>query len=232
MNPFRTILFLTTVLGLLFYPTQASAHRPVWEYQGDSTQIENLSTSFAFYRQIETRAQVDTYTFEARSGENFHAGINIPAVSGLENYGVSVALLGPGIPQVDQNAIPIGYPEGFGAIIFPTIVGEDFFEPFTQTNYWGRQNIDFTLPESGTYYLLVWNPENKFGKYVLDTGTQEVFSPADLVRFPLWWLQVKLYFGLSPILVAGPPAALVLFAVWRILRRTRLLAGLPQSQSA
>src|SRR5512136_2384989 len=89
------------LLGWLFAAAApASAHRPVW---GDGTAngvmpIENLSTSFAFYRDLQAAAEAEVYTFEAKAGQHLHAGISIPAIRGLENYGVSMALLGPGLP--------------------------------------------------------------------------------------------------------------------------------------
>ena len=63
-------------------------------------------------------------------------------VQGLEDYGVSVALFGPGLPTADYAALPPGSPADLGAAVFPTPPGADFFEPFTQTNYWGRQRLD------------------------------------------------------------------------------------------
>ena len=104
-------------------------------------------------------------------------------------------------------------------MIFPSRVTEDFFEPFTQTNYWGRQEINLNLPSAGTYYLLVWQPDGKAGKYVLDTGRAEVFGPGDLFRFPIWWVRVHIFFGHGPWLALA--AALILLAVGLLVIRKR-----------
>jgi ligand-binding SRPBCC domain-containing protein len=197
----------------------ASAHRPVWDGGANGVMtIDNLSTSFAFYRDFKAPAQADVYTFEAKAGEHLHAGISVPALHGLESYGVSVAVLGPGLPAVNHDLLPENHPEDLGGLIFASARGEDFFEPFTQTNYWGRQRVELDLSQTGTYYLLVWQPEGLPGKYVLDTGTAEVFGPGDLLAFPVWWLKVHEFFGQTftgPALVLGLVTVLALVAgVW------------------
>lgn len=207
----------------------ASAHRPDWGSADGVTEIADLHTSWAFYRDLREAGQVDVYTFTAQPGDNLHAGINIPAVRGLEAYGVSVALLGPGLPTARPTALPLEIPAGLGAIIFPSQPGEDFFEPFTQTRHWGRQRIDLALMRGGEYYLAVWRPDGAPGKYVLDVGTAEVFGPADLFRFPIWWVRVHVFFGHAPYLTAAGLAALALGALGIAHRRhsLKLRGGAP-----
>jgi hypothetical protein len=195
------LIFLPLILiaAMLAFPTTAYAHRPVWGEDLGVTKIENLSTSFAFYREFKTE-KVHVYSFEGQAGQSLHAGIQIPAIKGLEEYSVSMAILGPGFPEVDEALLPLDHPENLGAMLFPSETTSDFFEPFTQTNYWGRQRADITLPADGTYYILIWNPEGKPGKYVMDSGRAEIFGPQDLFLFPIWWLQTRIYFGQGPYL--------------------------------
>lgn len=228
-------LFITGIFLLFSIVPLASAHRPDEGNLDGVTAIPNPDTSFAYYREIDNTSPVHLYTFDGKAGDFFHAGINIPQISGLEDYQVSLALLGPGLPGLEESEqtnashshtgvetvahehesqssylpLPAGYNlEQLGGLVVENRPGEDFFEPFTQTRYWGRQELDFNLPETGKYYLLVWNPEGEGGKYVLDTGTEEVFGPADLLRFPIWWLNTRLYFEQGPSLVG---AASILF---------------------
>ena len=225
MKVLRLLTLIIVLLTVLTAAPGVSAHRPVWG-EGQLLEIENLTTSFAFYRELTSSSQVDVYAFEARAGEHLHAGINIPAISELESYGVSVALLGPGLPEADYTLLPADHPEGLGAIVAPSAPGEDFFEPFTQTNYWGRQRLDLSLPETGTYYLAIWNPDGATGKYVLDTGTVEVFSPLDLFGFPLWWVQVHLFFGHAPQMTAALVAVFMAIGAVAAIRRVHRLGRL------
>jgi len=83
------------------------------------------------------------------------------------------------------------------------------YEPFTQTSYWERQEINSKLNKLGTYYIIVYNSQNnlsnntldqnnipKFGKFSLAVGKVEDFSILDLlVLIPYSWLNVKLFFN-------------------------------------
>lgn len=226
----------------------AFAHRPEDGNLVGLTEIPDPNTSYAYYRQLDASSPVHVYTFEGQAGQLFHAGINIPQIPGLENYQVSMALLGPGLPDINgsdpaasspttgaESAVDHVQESGVSNIPIPGEIsqeenglllveskdGEDFFEPFTQTSYWGRQAIDLDLPEDGQYYLLVWNPGGIEGKYVLDTGTQEVFEAADLFRFPIWWLETRLYFEQGSSLLAGASIVFLGIAGVVIVRRYR-----------
>ncbi len=228
----------------LLVAAPAAAHRPGEGLDEGVTPIEDPATSFAFYREFTPGSLFHVYSFEARAGQMFHAGVNIPQLTGLEGYGVTLALYGPGLPVLEKGQLDIPggdersqgvdqplqalIPGGgeLGGIIFPSEAGPDFFEPFTQTRYWGRQTLDVTLPASGTYYLVVWHPEGQSGKYVLATGTREVFAPLDFFRFPIWWIETRLYFEQGPQL-AGAAAVVLLLATGIGALRFRRRASCP-----
>ena len=221
MKPRLVFLTLALIAAMLAFPTAAYAHRPVWGEDLGVTKIENLSTSFAFYRDFKTE-KIHVYSFEGQAGQSLHAGIQIPAIKGLETYSVSMAILGPGFPEVAEALLPPNHPENLGAMLFPTETTSDFFKPFTQTNYWGRQRADITLPADGTYYILIWNPEGKPGKYVMDSGRAETFGPQDLFLFPIWWVRVHLFFDQgSQLALAG--SAIIAVIAGLFIRRKRLV---------
>ncbi len=229
MIKLRRLWLTTVVIGMLIAVPNAYAHRPEPGNDGGVTVIPNPTTSFAYYREITVPEQVHVYQFQANAGQFFHAGINIPQIEGLEEYGVTMALVGPGLAPISEEQLGFhGGVEGhahddvphndvphssvqppaalmadiqsgaIGGLVLESVTGEDFYEPFTQTRYWGRQTVELDLPQSGTYHLMIWNPEGKLGKYVLDTGTEEVFGPEDLLRFPIWWLNTRVYFEQTP----------------------------------
>jgi hypothetical protein len=233
MRRHHSIAFLLAIMIALFATTSVSAHRPATAAAEGTTVIPDPSTSYAYYAALENGGDVDIYTFSAEAGQFFHAGINIPQIAGLESYGVSLALLGPGLPAVSSDALPAlphehstdagdhshddaaGWRERLGlnsltGIVAASVDSDDFFEPFTQTNYWGRQTIQLDLPATGTYTLLVWHPQGVTGKYVMDTGRAEVFSLGDLFRFPIWWVQTHIYFEHTAGLVTGAMGLLLL----------------------
>ena len=226
----RQVGVLLAALLLLLTATQAAAHKPLW---GDGNQLEipNLTTSFAAYRALETADQVDTFVFTAEAGQTLQGSITIPQIEGLGDFGVRAALFGPGLPEADHEALPADHPEEVGTAVYPSRNTEPFFEPFTQTNYWGRQQFETTLPQDGTYYLLIWHPDGERGKYVLATGTEERFAPVDLFRFPVWWVRVHIFFEHTPYLIGVGVLSLGLIAglfIWRRRRRhARVASGAP-----
>ena len=177
------------------------------------TQIPDLKVSYAFYRNLQSSSQVDIYSFDAQTGDTLYAGISIPAVRGLEDYGVSLAVVGPGFPPIKRDGLPAEPLQDLGGILFPSEIGEDFFEPFTQTNYWRRQRVTLNLLETGTYYMMIWNPNGIPGKYVLDTGREEVFRITDFFLFPIWWFKVHAFFGHTPQIVTTIAGILLLSGI-------------------
>ena len=224
MNSIRKIVLTLLVLSLFMAVPRASAHRPEEGAASGVTAIPDPTTSYAYYREFGAGEFVHLYTVEGSAGQAFHAGINIPQLDGLQSYAVSLALLGPGLPEFDTARSFARSGADQGGIIVESMVTEDFFEPFTQTSYWGRQSLDITFPEEGTYTLVVWQPDERPGKYVLDTGREEVFTTGDLFRFPVWWWETRAYFDQVPSLWAlGLAGLAVLGGAVFLLRRRALL---------
>ena len=220
----RYIASLTAMSAAsLLVVSVAYAHLPNWGEPGGENHIDDIDVSVAFYQDIEEGSQVDTFTFQGEAGQHLHAGINIPAVAGLEDYGVTMALLGPGLPPAGLAGLPVEPTDVAGALIFPTEQGENFFEPFTQTRYWGRQTVEMGLPASGEYHLMVWNLDGRTGKYVIDIGEKEEFGLLGFLKLPYWWVKVHRFFGhntyLALLAVGGLLLAVAVAAL--VVRRRR-----------
>ena len=215
----RILSIHLALLALILVTAPAQAHRPVWGEELGPIEVDDFSISYAFYQELQS-GEMDVFYFEAAAGDRLNAGIQIPDIPALREYGVTMALFGPGLPDVDESLLPQEHPEGLGALLVPSEISEDFFEPFTQTNYWGRQRIEMSLPETGTYYLLVWQPENKAGKYVIDIGYKEEFSISDLFVFPIWWTRAQ-FFHEHTATVVSLYGLITIAAGWFIYRRVR-----------
>lgn len=157
----------------------AHAHQPFFE-ERDYTlaapyRFADPSVSTAVYARLEPSGDVDYYQFQGRAGQQVPVRIDIPQIRGLEGFAPSVALLGP--PEGAKVPEGVSVPPGVGALVVwgpPAGTPPTFFEPFTRTSYWTRQNQQVTLPANGTYYLAVFHPQGQTGKYVLSVGEQEV----------------------------------------------------------
>jgi hypothetical protein len=128
--------------------------------------------------------------------------------------------------------LPFAIPSGMRAIVVDyngPIPSSEFYEPFTQTSYWERQEIVInSLPSVGTYYLVVFdrNLVQDEGKYTLAVGEIEAFSLLDFFTIiPSAWLDTKFFFEdyVSPtiaiLLLVAVPALIAILLIKRLKRR-------------
>jgi hypothetical protein len=101
----------------------------------------------------------------------------------------------------DIGDLPFAIPPGMRAIVVDyngQIPSSEFYEPFTQTSYWERQEIVINnLPSVGTYYLVVFDRSlmKDAAKYTLAVGEIEDFSLLDFFTIiPSAWLETKFFF--------------------------------------
>jgi hypothetical protein len=197
----RRIKLLSLVLGLLLAGTLVSpalAHQPYFEDKdieaGKPWEIEDPSISTALYATLESRNDVDYFTFEGLAREVIPLEITIPQIKGQEDFAPMMALMRPGLPSAD---LPdwVTVPEGAGVLLIepPQRPAATFYEPFSRTSYWERQEQRVTLPAGGQYTVAVWHPGGEAGRYVFVIGEKEVLG-GDLA-FPLkmrsYWTPVE-----------------------------------------
>jgi hypothetical protein len=187
---------------VLFNFAPADAHKPI---QSDGTnlsyenalQIPDHKISWVIYEELDV-FQTKFYSFEAKKGEPFYASIVIPKLDPLESYKPSLALAGEGIQIQNIHNIDAELPPG-GIVVYDydgIIPSKEFYEPFGQTTYWERQEIKISIPEDGTYYIMVFDSQGFPGKYSLAVGTIEDFSMIDFFTvLPSAWFETKLFFG-------------------------------------
>ena len=176
-------------------------HKPI-QSDGTNTVYENAllipdhKISWAIYEQLEPK-QTKFYKFDAKEGDSFYSSIVIPKLDRLENYKPSLALIGEGIDINSIHKINGDLPPG-GIVVYDydgIIPSSEFYEPFTQTTYWERQEVRINIPADGTYYILVFDNQDMLGKYSLAVGVIEDFSLVDFfTTLPLAWIQTKIFF--------------------------------------
>lgn len=152
------ILFFATLLAV----RQVSAHQP-WFEDFDFTAeqpflVRDATVSTAIYSTL-TRGDRDYFQFEAQAGQSILLDITIPQIEGLATFAPTMWLYGPGIAAS-------GYE-------IPPAPAREFFEPFSQTSYWDRQEEQVAITQAGTFTLVVSHPTGTAGKYVFVIGTRE-----------------------------------------------------------
>ena len=189
--------FLLLSIALIFLSAPALSHQPYFE-EKDITEesawhIEDATISTAVYSTLETPDDVDYYTFAAASGQDILLSLTIPQIEGQEHFAPTMVLMGPGFPEGPLTSKVIS-PKGVGILILPPPDNAtEFFEPFSRTSYWTRQEEYIVIPENGTLTVAVYDQENRIGRYVFVIGDREV--PGGDLAFPLkikrYWTTIE-----------------------------------------
>ncbi|VVB62616.1 Uncharacterised protein [uncultured archaeon] len=180
----RSLLFLIVFIGII---TPTMGHQPFFEDKEFTFDcpghIRDPTISTAMYATLETPTNVDYYDFNGSKGESIFLSITIPQIAGQVNFAPTMALIGPSLHNVDLPK-NVTKPKYSGTLILPPPANTTlFFEPFSRTSYWTRQEQNVTLPANGSYLVAVWDDKGQIGRYVFVIGYKEVLG-GDLA-FPL-----------------------------------------------
>jgi hypothetical protein len=171
-----------------FLPLAAGAHVPFVEEQDYSRDqpyvVEDVTNSKAISAALASADDVDFYRITINEPTRLFVTSNVPFCSQYREFGVSMALAGPGLPAPAAR-LPVALKEGHGAIVIRDIVTEPdqrpvFFEPFSGRQSW--EGPEYALDEAspGTYEIIVWNEQGRTGDYMAVIGEAERFGPAEI----------------------------------------------------
>lgn len=195
----RIMAILVLLLGLVaLFPTATLAHQPFFEEEDITFEqpwpINDPDISTAIYATLSSGADVDYFTFDGFGGQVILLELTIPQIEGQQDFAPTMVLMGPGLPKAD---VPDGVvlPEGSGAVVFapPPGPASTFYEPFSRTSYWERQEERVNLPEGGRYLVAVLHPKGEVGRYTFVIGEKERFG-GDLafpVKMRSFWTPVE-----------------------------------------
>jgi hypothetical protein len=191
--------------------------------------IEDPTVSTAVYATLDSPTDVDYFTFDGQAGQSILLQITIPQIEGQEDFAPHMTLLGPQLPSIDLPDL-VARPDDAGGVLLPPPPGPapTFFEPFSRTSYWERQQSRETLPANGRYVVAVWHDGGVMGRYVFVVGDKEQLG-GDLT-FPIkmrsYWTAVTP--GVTPpsrnacvYPLAAVLAGAAAVTVWAVVRRRR-----------
>lgn len=213
---FFQAVFILSLLGIilvLFQAGAASAGQVVFsqDYRTPgSSQVITFSkpeTLHVFQSNLQAN-RPDYYTFQADKETILKVKLDTLRLVGQDNFQPSLALFGPGLPQPGAEEVklfPYSLPAGNGLLVSAesgqaTETGQSltlpsrFDEPWTQAGYWERQSLLNQLPESGTYFLVVYSLDQQTGKYALFVGDKPEAGWRETLTFPVTWARLHYWF--------------------------------------
>lgn len=220
----KRLTFLWAIFLAFVTATAALAHRPIFvEPRSNATRahaipISDHDISWAVYAQLSDAGEVNYYRFEAKRGARVRIETLVPRNESARAFGFDVALIGKGF---DTARVPFALEAGEGVIVAPDSGHDEarrFDEHVTQTSYWYRQSLRAQLPADGTYWIAVYDPRGRVGKYVLALGEREEWGASDLLEMPRIVARVREFAGLGNIEIPFMPIGLGI-AVLAILAR-------------
>ena len=182
--------FLAFALVLALLPCQGQAHVPYIEDidnpDGGFFLVEDpIGKSRAYYNWFSHPGDVDVFEVHVTEPTSLYAESLVPACRGLENLLPAFAIVGPGLPAPPVK-IPFPMPPGYGARVVGNVpLGgprEVMYEPFGNQEYFEGPELTLEVQQTGTYYIVFWDPLGFVGDYVAVIGDKEIWPPADIVR--------------------------------------------------
>ncbi|HNT96251.1 MAG TPA: hypothetical protein PKM99_09085 [Thermotogota bacterium] len=155
------------------------AHQPFPEKTETTYQniqiFQDPEVSIAMYASLDFSGDVDYFAFEGFEGIPAYLSVVIPVIPGQEDFAPDIEIAGP------FPAPKLSVEEEFDGRMVYTLVDDQasptvFFEPFSRTSYWERQEVWLELPVNGWYIVRVSDGRQRTGRYVLAMGTKEVFG--------------------------------------------------------
>lgn len=150
--------------------------------------LDHVDKSIVLYDVVSCEAPEVWMTFTTEEANTpVFVQLGVPVIDRLEDYRPALALLAPGLPEID---LPFGIPAGVGGVRFDAAdiaEPQSFYEPFTMTSSWIWREATVEVPEPGQGWLVAWDPSGRTGKLWVAVGTMEDFSGGVGVTFEEIW---------------------------------------------
>jgi hypothetical protein len=184
MKNLRGFLFFLTL-----FPLTTFGHQGLYEAK-DATGFEDAivlpkpDISYAVYMRLSNSADIDFISFQVDGPMEVKVSLLVPQRPEFLDYYPAFSIVGPGLPA-PQEELTFSLPAGLGAVVMrsdPSAEREKFYEPFSMTRYYrGFAVFDQEISTTGTYYIVIWDPEGESGDYVVTYGEKESFTPREML---------------------------------------------------
>lgn len=179
------------------------------------------------FNRLRAPGQVHVYRADCIAGERLRVQMYVPVLPLGGAVVPAFALVAQSLPySADARKLPIELPAGYSAVVAapPVDLTRPVEDLLTHVRYYPGPVIDTRTLVGGYCYIIVWSPNNHLGKYVLQTGVRWPMRAGYWARMPMYWWQIRGWFGLdrsAAVYAAAGMAAIATISliVRRVLRR-------------
>ena len=162
--------------------------------------LESFGEKRLIFNQIDKPGQIHIYKADCVAGERLRAQMFVPVLPRGGTAVPAIAVIGQSLPySADTPKLPVELPQGYSAIVAhpPSQLLQPVEDLLTRARYYPGPVIDTRTLVGGKCYLAVWSPHNHMGKYVIQTGHRWPLRITYWAGIPLYWWQIRGWFGLN-----------------------------------
>jgi hypothetical protein len=178
------------ITALVLVPASAVfAHSPIFPEENHDPahayQINNPAKSWAIYTTLDHPDKGDYYKFTVSKGDKIEIALMASESPSVSGFLPSFALMIPGSGQKSNLPSYVEVPAGYGiTVVDGKDPGKASYEPFSPGWLYELADLTINAPIGGTYYIVVYDNDQKTGNYGLPVGYIESFTPAEFVMIP------------------------------------------------
>lgn len=213
----KPVYFIAAFVISMIVIQGVSAHVPVAGEPGESletaVEIPDPTKSYVIYSELHDDGHSQYFTFEMEAGERLRTTLMIPTEYASQSFRPVLVLMGPGLANSsnisEHTTEHVEVPEGAGIILFDETAMHPEYEGFTPSSFYLLENVDIIIPESGVFYLAVYD-EAAHGRYAITIGYRETFTLDEWLLVPFnviaihEWEGQNLALILAPLIIAVP----------------------------
>lgn len=180
------------------------------------------------FNRLGAPGQVHVYSADCVAGERLRVQMYVPVLPLGGAVVPAFALVAQSLPySADVRKLPVELPQGYSAVVAPppTDLVQPVKDVLTRVRYYPGPAIDTRTLVGGRCYIVVWSPHAHLGKYVLQVGNSWPTRAGYWVRMPVYWWQIRGWFGLSRAIAwyaaAAVAGAATLSLLFRKVKRKR-----------
>lgn len=191
-----------------------------------SLSVTGFQQKRLLFNRLGQPGQVHVYRADCRAGDRIRVQMLVPVLPIGGAVVPAFAVVAQSLPySADVHKLPFVLPAGLSAVVAPppTELVAPVADALTNVRYYPGPTIDTKTLVGGRAYIVVWSPHNHMGKYVLQIGNRWPMRWTYWAQIPLFWWQIRGWFGLSRAAAYGVVAGIVGLGAltWVILRRRR-----------